>query len=52
MKGDLDSVRILQRGGASEIVADKLGRTPLDLDLRPEGFGSSFDIDIDAEVAV
>ena len=38
MKEDLDSVRILRRGGASEVVMDKLGRTPLD--LRPEGFGS------------
>ena len=35
MKEDLDSVRILRRGGASEVVMDKLGRTPLD--LRPEG---------------
>jgi hypothetical protein len=48
MKGDLDSVRILRRGGASEIVMDKLGRTPLD--LQPEGFSAS--IDIDAKVAV
>jgi hypothetical protein len=48
MKGDLDSVRILRRGGASEIVTDKLGQTPLD--LQPEGFGAS--IDIDAKVAV
>jgi hypothetical protein len=31
MKGDLDSVRILRRGGASEIAMDKLGRRPLDL---------------------
>jgi len=48
MKGDLDSVRILRGGGASESVVDKLGRTPLD--LRPEDFGSV--IDADAKVAV
>jgi len=42
MKGDLDSVRILQRGGASETVTDKLGRTPSD--LQPEGFGSAIDL--------
>jgi len=47
MKGDLDSVRILRRGGASETVTDNLGRTPSD--LQPEGFGSA--IDFDAEVA-
>ena len=34
MKGDLDSIRILRRGGASETVVDKLGRTPLD--MQPE----------------
>ena len=50
MKGDLDSVRILRRGGASEIVVDKLGRKPLD--LRPEGFELSIDLDNDAKVAV
>ena len=50
MKGDLDSVRILRRGGASEVVMDKLGRTPLD--LRPEGYVSVFDLDNDAKVAV
>ena len=48
MKGDLDSVRILRRGGASETVMDKLGRTPLD--LHPEGFGSSTAIDAEAAV--
>jgi len=47
MKGDPDSVRILRRGGASETVTDKLGRTPSD--LQPEGFSST--IDLDAEVA-
>jgi len=47
MKGDLDSVRILRRGGASETVTDKLGRTPSDLQY--EGF--SLAIDLDAEVA-
>jgi len=47
MKGDLDSVRILRQGGASETVTDKLGRTPSD--LQPEGF--SLTIDLDAEVA-
>ena len=47
MKGDLDSVCILQRGGASETVTDKLGRTPPD--LQPKGFDSP--IDIDTEVA-
>ena len=47
MKGDLDSVRILRRGGAPETATDKLGRTPSD--LQPEGFGSA--IDLDAEVA-
>jgi len=39
MKGDMDSVRILRRGGASETVTDKLGRTPSE--LGPEGFGSA-----------
>ena len=48
MKGDMDSVRILRRGGASETVMDKLGRTPLD--LHPEGFGSSTAIDAKAAV--
>jgi ankyrin repeat protein len=48
MKGDLDCVRILRRGGAPETVMDKLGRTPLD--LQPEGFSTS--IDNDAKVAV
>jgi hypothetical protein len=47
MKGDPDSVRILRRGGASETMVDKLGRTPSE--LQPEGFGSA--IDIDAELA-
>ena len=47
MKGDLDSVRILRRGGASKSVTDKLGRTPSD--LQPEGF--SLAINLDAEVA-
>jgi hypothetical protein len=42
MKGDLDGVRILRRGGASEIVMDKLGRMPLD--LQPQGFGASIDL--------
>ena len=49
MKGDLDSVRILRSGGASEFVKDTLGRTPLD--LHPEGFGSSIDI-LDAKIVV
>jgi hypothetical protein len=35
LKGDLDSVRILRRGGASEAATDKLGRTPSE--LQPEG---------------
>ena len=47
MKGDLDGIRILRRGGASETVVDKLGRTPLE--MQPEGFGSS--VDNDARVA-
>jgi hypothetical protein len=50
MKGDLDSVRILRRGGASEIVMDKLGRTPLD--LQQEGFSLHLDIDIDPKGAL
>ena len=50
MKGDLDSVRSLRRGGASEAVMDKLGRTPSD--LLPEGFGSVFDLDNDGKVTV
>jgi len=44
MKGDLDSARTLRRGGASETVMDKLGRTPSE--LQPEGF-ERFDSDID-----
>ena len=47
MKGDLDGVRILRRGGAPGDVTDKLGRSPLE--LLPEGFDSA--IDLDAEVA-
>ena len=47
LKGDLDCVRILRRGGASEGATDKLGRTPSE--LQPEGFDS--DIDLDAELA-
>jgi len=43
MKGDLDSVRILRRGGAPETVTDKLGRTPSD--LQPDGFGLAIDLD-------
>ena len=46
MKGDLDSVRILRRGGASETATDKLGRTPSE--LLPEGL-DGFDRDIDLE---
>ena len=49
MKCDFDSVRILRRGGASETVMDKLGRTPLE--LQPERFSSFMDIH-DAKVAV
>ena len=48
MKGDMDSVRTLRRGGASETVMDTLGLTPLD--LLPEGFGAKveeFDSDVD-----
>ena len=47
MKGDLDSLRILRKGGASESAMDKLGRIPSE--LQPEGFDS--DIDLDAELA-
>ena len=47
MKGDLESLRILRKGGASEIATDKLGRTPSE--LQPEGFDSN--IDLDAELA-
>ena len=43
MKGDLHSVHILRRGGASEAVKDKLGRIPSD--LQPEGVGRGFDSD-------
>ncbi len=46
MKGDLDSVHILRRGGASEIVTDRLGRTPSE--LQREGL-EGFDSDIDPE---
>ena len=50
MKGDPDVVRILRRGGASETVTDKLGRTPSE--LQPEGLeGFDSDIDLDAELA-
>jgi hypothetical protein len=50
MKGDLEGVRILRRGGASEGATDKLGRTPSE--LLPEGLeGFDSDIDLDAEVA-
>ena len=50
MKGDLDCVEILRRGGASEIVTDILGRTPSE--LQPEGLErSDSDIDHEAEVA-
>jgi len=50
MKGDLDSVRSLRRGGASETVMDKLGRTPSE--LLPEGLeGFESDTDVDAEPA-
>jgi ankyrin repeat protein len=45
MKSDMDSVSILRRGGGSETVMDKLGRTPSD--LRPGGF--DLDIDVEAE---
>ena len=48
MKGDLNSIRTLRRGGGSEIVMDNLGRTPLD--LLPEGSGSVFDLDNDTKV--
>ena len=43
LKGDLHTVRILQRGGAPEDARDKLGRIPSD--LWPEGFDRDFDID-------
>ena len=46
MKGNLDSVHILRRGGASEIVTDILGRTPSE--LQPEGL-KRYDSDIDPE---
>jgi len=46
MKGDLPSVRILQRGGAPVAAKDKLGRIPSD--LQPEGFGRGSDIDAEA----
>jgi len=50
MKGDLDSVRILRRGGASETATDNLGRTPSE--LLSEGFeGFDWDIDLDTDVA-
>ena len=50
MKGDLDCVKILRRGGASEIVTDRLGRTPLE--LQPEGLERlDSDIDHEAELA-
>ena len=49
LKGDLDSIRILRRGGASETVVDKLGRTPLDIQPEGPGFGSS--VDNDSKVA-
>ena len=46
MKGDLDSVHILKRGGASGIVTDRLGRTPSE--LQPEGL-KGLDLGIDPE---
>ena len=50
MKGNLDSVQILRRGGASEIVTDRLGRTPSE--LQPEGLGRfDSDLDLEAELA-
>ena len=50
LKGELDCVRILRRGGASESARDKLGRTPSE--LQPEGLeGFDSDIDLDAELA-
>jgi hypothetical protein len=48
MKGDLESVRTLRRGGASETVTDKLGRTPSELCQRRD---LTRTIDLDAEVA-
>ena len=50
IKGDMESVHILQRRGASETVTDRLGRTPSELQLEGlEGFDS--DIGLDAELA-
>ena len=50
MKGNLDSVVILQRGGMSETVMDRLGRTPSE--LQPEGLeGFASDIGLDTELA-
>jgi len=46
-EGDLDSMRILRRGGASETMTDTLSRTPSEPQL--EDFDS--DSDLDAEVA-
>ena len=48
MKGDLPSVRNLQRGGAPEAAKDRLGRIPSD--LQPEGFGRGPDIDTEAHL--
>jgi len=48
MKGDLPSVRYLQRGGAPEAAKDRLGRIPSD--LQPEGFGRGPDIDAEAHL--
>ena len=48
MKSDLESVRILRRGGASDSVVDKLGRKPSE--LQSEAFGLA--IDMDAKVAL
>ena len=48
MKSDLEGVRILRRGGASDSVVDKLGRKPSD--LQSEEFGLA--IDMDAKVAL
>src|SRR5258708_3323768 len=47
MKGDLDSVRILRRGGASESATDNLGRTPSDLQSEE----LDWPIDMNAEIA-
>jgi len=49
MKGDIDSVRALRRGGASETATDKLGRTPSE--PQPERLEFDSGIDVDAEVA-